>query len=157
MRLFKRLLGNLSLTTSAGGSGPGEPVMPPGVDNFRRPSAEPPIVSSGPPALAVTRARADCRREVGQLTGESLSDLLRKYRGRAGLTQAALAAKAGLSDQAISVLERGTRTRPRIDTVRALIKVPRLDNAEADEFLAVARRKSLPAEPGEAASEHSTG
>ncbi len=84
---------------------------------------------------------------MGQLTGESLSDLLRKYRGRAGLTQAALAAKAGLSDQAISVLERGTRRRPRIDTIRALIKVLRLDKAEAAEFLAVARGKSVPAEP----------
>ncbi|GAA1664035.1 XRE family transcriptional regulator [Kribbella yunnanensis] len=84
---------------------------------------------------------------MGQLTGESLSDLLRKYRGRAGLTQAALAAKAGLSDQAISVLERGTRTRPRIDTVRAIIQVLGLDQSESDHFLAVARGKSLPAEP----------
>lgn len=87
---------------------------------------------------------------MGQLTGESLSDLLRKYRGRAGLTQAALAAKAGLSDQAISVLERGTRRRPRIDTIRALIKVLRLDKAEAAEFLAVARGKSQSAEAQEA-------
>ncbi len=93
---------------------------------------------------------------MGQLTGESLSDLLRKYRGRAGLTQAALAAKAGLSDQAISVLERGTRRRPRIDTIRALIKVLRLDKAEAAEFLAVARGKSLPAEP-EAETEEKAG
>jgi transcriptional regulator with XRE-family HTH domain/tetratricopeptide (TPR) repeat protein len=94
---------------------------------------------------------------VGQLTDESLSDLLRKYRGRAGLTQAALAAKAGLSDQAISVLERGTRRRPRIDTIRALIKVLRLDKDEAAQFLAVARGKNpspeeTAAEP-EAASE----
>ncbi|WP_165956685.1 helix-turn-helix domain-containing protein [Kribbella antibiotica] len=83
---------------------------------------------------------------MGQLTEESLSDLLRKYRGRAGLTQAALAAKAGLSDQAISVLERGTRRRPRIDTIRALIKVLRLNKDEAAEFLAVARGKSQSAE-----------
>ncbi|MFF1822003.1 ATP-binding protein [Kribbella sp. NPDC058245] len=88
---------------------------------------------------------------MGQLTDESLSDLLRKYRGRAGLTQAALAAKAGLSDQAISVLERGTRRRPRIDTIRALIKVLRLDKDEAAEFLAVARGKSQPAEQPEVA------
>ncbi|WP_405061052.1 tetratricopeptide repeat protein [Kribbella sp. NBC_01505] len=83
---------------------------------------------------------------MSRLTDESLSDLLRKYRGRADLTQAALAAKAGLSDQAISVLERGTRRRPRIDTIRALIKVLRLDKTEAAEFLAVARGKSQPAE-----------
>ncbi|GAA0619321.1 tetratricopeptide repeat protein [Kribbella sandramycini] len=81
------------------------------------------------------------------MADESLSDLLRRYRSRAGLTQAALAAKAGLSDQAISVLERGTRRRPRIDTVRALISVLRLDKAEAEQFLAVARGKNVPAGP----------
>ncbi|GAB3950114.1 XRE family transcriptional regulator [Kribbella albertanoniae] len=128
---------------------PDQLLSDPGVDNSSEPSVETPIVSPGPPALAVTQEWADCRREVGQLTGESLSDLLRKYRGRAGLTQAALAAKAGLSDQAISVLERGTRRRPRIDTIRALIKVLRLDKAEAAEFLAVARGKSQTAEAEE--------
>ncbi|WP_405061051.1 NB-ARC domain-containing protein [Kribbella sp. NBC_01505] len=86
---------------------------------------------------------------MGQLTEESLSDLLRRYRGRAGLTQAALAAKAGLSDQAISLLERGTRTRPRIDTIRTLIQVLDLNEDEADQFIAVARGKSLPADEPE--------
>ncbi|WP_371404216.1 helix-turn-helix domain-containing protein [Kribbella sp. NBC_00662] len=71
----------------------------------------------------------------------SLSELLRAFRTRAGLTQAALAEQAGLSEQAISVLERGTRSRPRIDTVRALTKALDLDADEAEQFLAVARGK----------------
>ncbi|MEU8224852.1 helix-turn-helix domain-containing protein [Kribbella sp. NPDC048915] len=71
----------------------------------------------------------------------TLSDLLRTFRTRAGLTQAALAEKAGLSEQAISVLERGTRTRPRIDTVRSLTAALALTPSEADQFLSVARGK----------------
>lgn len=80
---------------------------------------------------------------------ESLSELLRRYRARAGLTQAALAAKAGLSEQAISVLERGTRSRPRHDTVRALTSVLGLNADEAAGFAAVARgnRRNRPVPP----------
>ncbi|TDD21366.1 helix-turn-helix domain-containing protein [Kribbella turkmenica] len=72
---------------------------------------------------------------------ESLSELLRRYRTRAGLTQAALADKAGLSEQAISVLERGTRRRPRNETVRALTAVLGLNAEEAATFTAAARSK----------------
>ncbi|MGZ0151942.1 helix-turn-helix domain-containing protein [Kribbella sp. WER1] len=71
----------------------------------------------------------------------TLSELLRTFRARAGLTQAALAERAGLSEQAISVLERGTRSRPRADTVRALIQVLALTPAEAEQFRTVARGK----------------
>ncbi|WP_410784808.1 helix-turn-helix domain-containing protein [Kribbella sp. C-35] len=71
----------------------------------------------------------------------TLSELLRTFRTRAGLTQAALAEKAGLSEQAISVLERGTRSRPRIDTVRSLTAALALTPAEAGRFLTVARGK----------------
>ncbi|WP_327636958.1 helix-turn-helix domain-containing protein [Kribbella sp. NBC_00482] len=71
----------------------------------------------------------------------TLSELLRTFRIRAGLTQAALAEKAGLSEQAISVLERGTRSRPRIDTVRSLTTALALTPTEADQFLSVARGK----------------
>ncbi|MGW6200285.1 helix-turn-helix domain-containing protein [Kribbella sp. NPDC055110] len=71
----------------------------------------------------------------------TLSELLRTFRIRAGLTQAALAEKAGLSEQAISVLERGTRTRPRIDTVRSLTAALALTPTETDRFLSVARGK----------------
>jgi tetratricopeptide (TPR) repeat protein/transcriptional regulator with XRE-family HTH domain len=76
---------------------------------------------------------------------ESLSELLRGFRNRAGLTQAALAEKAGLSEQAIGVLERGTRSRPRIDTIRSLTSALGLSPAEADLFLTVARGKSTKA------------
>ncbi|HEY3559605.1 MAG TPA: helix-turn-helix domain-containing protein [Kribbella sp.] len=71
----------------------------------------------------------------------TLSELLRTFRARAGLTQVALAERAGLSEQAISVLERGTRSRPRADTVRALTQALALTPAEADEFRTVARGK----------------
>ncbi|MEV6272133.1 helix-turn-helix domain-containing protein [Kribbella sp. NPDC051936] len=79
---------------------------------------------------------------MSESAAPTLSELLRTFRTRTGLTQAALAEKAGLSEQAISVLERGTRTRPRTDTVRALTTALALTPAEADQFLSVARGKS---------------
>lgn len=72
---------------------------------------------------------------------ETLSEFLRRHRTAAGLTQAALAEKAGLSEQAISLLERGARSRPRIDTIRALTAALRLGTDEAAEFTAFARGK----------------
>lgn len=87
----------------------------------------------------------------------TLSELLRTFRTRAGLTQAALAEKAGLSEQAISVLERGTRSRPRADTVRALTRALGLGPAEAVRFHTVARGKlgvpQQPAPPKEPAAD----
>jgi tetratricopeptide (TPR) repeat protein/transcriptional regulator with XRE-family HTH domain len=71
----------------------------------------------------------------------SLGELLRSFRSRAGLTQAALAEKAGLSEQAISVLERGTRSRPRMETIRSLIAALDLTPTEAHQFRSVARGK----------------
>ncbi|TCC42419.1 tetratricopeptide repeat protein [Kribbella speibonae] len=79
--------------------------------------------------------------ELSESAMPTLSELLRTFRIRAGLTQAALAEKAGLSEQAISVLERGTRSRPRIDTVRSLTAALALTPSEADQFLSVARGK----------------
>ena len=79
---------------------------------------------------------------MGGLSTASLSELLRGFRAKTGLTQAALAEKAGLSEQAISVLERGTRSRPRMDTIRSLTAALGLSTVEAEEFLAVARGKS---------------
>ncbi len=49
-----------------------------------------------------------------------LSDLLRQQRLASGLTQAELAERAGISEQAISLLERGARSRPRRSTVEGL-------------------------------------
>jgi transcriptional regulator with XRE-family HTH domain/tetratricopeptide (TPR) repeat protein len=84
---------------------------------------------------------------VSEPAAPTLSELLRTFRTRAGLTQAALAELAGLSEQAISVLERGTRSRPRVDTVRSLIAALGLDGADADQFVAVARGKSHAGRP----------
>lgn len=50
----------------------------------------------------------------------AFGDLLKQYRVAAGLSQEALAERAGLSAQAISTLERGFRRRPHRDTVRLL-------------------------------------
>jgi predicted ATPase/transcriptional regulator with XRE-family HTH domain len=51
----------------------------------------------------------------------SFSTLLRRYRLRAGLTQTALAERAGLSREVVSSLERGERHRPRAQTLHLLV------------------------------------
>lgn len=56
--------------------------------------------------------------------------LLRRYRVRAGLTQAALAAEAGLSLRGISDLERGLRRAPYPATVKRLVEALGLGLAE---------------------------
>jgi tetratricopeptide (TPR) repeat protein/transcriptional regulator with XRE-family HTH domain len=77
---------------------------------------------------------------VGWLSEEDFSSLLREYRTAAGLTQAALAEKAGLSEQGVSLLERGTRRRPRIETIRALGTALGLDEASIERLALAARR-----------------
>ncbi len=79
---------------------------------------------------------------------DDLSTLLRKYRAAAGLTQAALAGKAGLSEQAVSMLERGSRRRPRIETIQALATALGLTDAEIKVLAQAARVPRLaPAAP----------
>jgi transcriptional regulator with XRE-family HTH domain len=51
-----------------------------------------------------------------------IKDRLRELRTAAGLTQQALAVKAGLSVSAVVQIENGTIPDPRISTVRALAK-----------------------------------
>jgi transcriptional regulator with XRE-family HTH domain len=51
----------------------------------------------------------------------SFRRLLKHYRQAAGLSQEALAARAGLSARAISDLERGIYQRPRFDTLQLLL------------------------------------
>jgi tetratricopeptide (TPR) repeat protein/transcriptional regulator with XRE-family HTH domain len=63
-------------------------------------------------------------------------ELLRRHRAAAFLTQTALAARSGLSVQAISMLERGVRLSPRPATVKLLSQALRLDPAESQAFLA---------------------
>ena len=57
--------------------------------------------------------------------------LLKRYRGRARLTQERLAERASLSIQAISALERGVHARPRVETVYALAGALHLAPQEA--------------------------
>src|SRR5215472_1194361 len=59
------------------------------------------------------------RRMMAEQT--SFSALLKRYRQAAGLSQEALAAKAGLSTRAISDLERGIYHAPRYDTLHLLL------------------------------------
>jgi transcriptional regulator with XRE-family HTH domain len=68
-----------------------------------------------------------------------LSTLLRGFRERAGLSQEALATRAGLAPAAVSALERGVRRRPYPHTVAALARALRLSAAERASFAAAAR------------------
>lgn len=56
----------------------------------------------------------------------SFGVLLKQYRQAAGLTQEALAERAGLSARAISDLERGVNRTPRQDTLDLLAQALRL-------------------------------
>lgn len=77
----------------------------------------------------------------------SFGTLLRRCRGARGLTQAGLAEKAGLSEQAISALERGARRAPRITTVELLAEALKLDGPEREALRAAAQRAASPAQP----------
>ena len=58
---------------------------------------------------------------------------LRWYRQRAGMSQEGLAARAGLSPEAVSLLERGRRS-PRITTLSLLTDALRLHPDERERF-----------------------
>jgi non-specific serine/threonine protein kinase len=67
---------------------------------------------------------------------ESFGALLRQHRLRAGLTQAALAERAGIAERTIQDLERGV-ARPRRETVRRLISTLALPPEDRSAFEAV--------------------
>ena len=71
----------------------------------------------------------------------SLGALLRRYRGAAGITQEELAERAGLSVQAISMLERGVRQAPRSSTIETLARALVLDPAQHEALVAAARER----------------
>lgn len=65
-------------------------------------------------------------------------ELLRRHRIMAGLTREALAERARLSVEAIALLERGQRTRPRLATVAGLAAALALDPPDRTALLAAA-------------------
>ena len=79
--------------------------------------------------------------------GGSFGRLLRHHRLGANLTHEALAARSGLSVDAISMLERGMRHSPRRSTVLALVQALRLPTAAREVFLAAAEPPSVPSRP----------
>ena len=74
----------------------------------------------------------------------SFGALLKRYRLAAGLTQEALAERAGMSVQAVSALERGVRRKPYTSTIDLLAGALRLAPAQREELVAVARRRGNP-------------
>jgi len=68
--------------------------------------------------------------------------LVRQHRQAAALSQEALAERAGLSVDAVSVIERGKRGAPRPDTVALLAQALELDAAQRAVFIVVARAVS---------------
>jgi non-specific serine/threonine protein kinase len=69
----------------------------------------------------------------------SFALLLRQHRLARGLTQEALAERAGLSERGISDLERGLKQAPRLSTVRMLVRGLGLQKAEAAALLRAAQ------------------
>jgi transcriptional regulator with XRE-family HTH domain len=75
----------------------------------------------------------------------SFGALLRRLRMAAGLTQEELAARSGLSVQAISMLERGVRRAPRDSTVDVLGRALVLEPAQRQALAAAARARGTEA------------
>src|SRR5262249_31196319 len=70
---------------------------------------------------------------------ERFGNLLRRYREAAGCSQEELAERAGLSKNAIGILERGERRHPYPDTLRRLAAALELSDAEHERLVAAAR------------------
>jgi predicted ATPase/DNA-binding XRE family transcriptional regulator len=85
--------------------------------------------------------------ELSPSPSPSLGRTLRGYREAAGLTQEALAARAGLTPEAISLLERGGRRRPHADTVRRIADALGLTPAQRAALRAAARPAGVPRTP----------
>jgi transcriptional regulator with XRE-family HTH domain len=76
-------------------------------------------------------------------TGSAFGALLRHHRNSANITQEDLAARAGLTSQAIGLLERGERRRPHRYTVDKLAAALELTGQDLASFQAAARRSSI--------------
>src|SRR5579884_2953722 len=84
------------------------------------------------------------RAGVGGETAPGFGEMLRRHRLAAGLTQEALAERAGLSVRGLSDLERGARAFPHQDTVRMLADALGLAGAARAGFIAAGRRPRAP-------------
>ena len=84
--------------------------------------------------------------------GLSFGGLLRRFRDSANLTQEDLAARTGLTAQAIGLLERGKRRRPHRYTVGKLAEALELTDSERARFESAAR--SSPARPATVSLPH---
>ena len=87
----------------------------------------------------------------------SFAHQLRAWRERAGLTQEDLAERAGLTSNAISALERGERTHPYPNTVRALGHALGLSDAEVAALSASVPRRRATQQPPDTAGMASNG
>ncbi|HKG26955.1 MAG TPA: helix-turn-helix transcriptional regulator, partial [Thermomicrobiales bacterium] len=76
---------------------------------------------------------------------DTFADALKRLRLAAGLTQEALAERAGISAKAVSDLERGFGRSPRLTTVTLLADALRLDPDQRARLLASARPDRAPA------------
>ena len=74
---------------------------------------------------------------------------LRRLRRLAGFTQEELAARAGLTSKAVSILRRGERKRPKTNTVRSLADALELSEVERASLLAAVPGRDNPGSPGE--------
>src|SRR5215213_4439040 len=77
---------------------------------------------------------------VTTMTETGFGELLRRYRVAAGLTQEALAERAGVSTRGVSDLERGAHGLPRKDTLQLLLDALDLAVADRATLVAAARR-----------------
>jgi tetratricopeptide (TPR) repeat protein/transcriptional regulator with XRE-family HTH domain len=84
---------------------------------------------------------------MSSLPAHNVGSLLKRYRRASGLTQEALAERAGISADTISELERGVNLRPRQDTLDRLADALLLAPTERAHLQAAARGLLPPGEP----------
>jgi predicted ATPase/DNA-binding XRE family transcriptional regulator len=82
-------------------------------------------------------------KDVDTGTGSAFGALLRHHRNSANITQEDLAARAGLTSQAIGLLERGERRRPHRYTVDKLAEALELTGRDLASFETAARRSPI--------------
>jgi predicted ATPase/transcriptional regulator with XRE-family HTH domain len=90
--------------------------------------------------LRAWREQPDIRVSIGPMSSRAtLASLLKSCRNRLGLTQAELAERAGISERAVSDMERGLRRVVYADTAHRLVHALELSERDAARFEAVAR------------------